>query len=99
MGRLEDEYRAYRKEELYCRGLIKELTYIINKAITDSTQRSDYEKACEVYRSKLASINNSITRYAARGKQMLQKQQVEFEELIRQCRGNLNWSWIVILKI
>lgn len=34
-----------------------------------------------------------------RGKQMLQKQQVEFEELIRQCRGNLNWSWIVILKI
>ncbi|EPC8183690.1 ATP-binding protein [Escherichia coli] len=87
LGRLEDEYRAYRKEELYCRGLIKELTYIINKAIADSTQRSDYEKACEVYRSKLASINNSITRYAARGKQMLQKQQVEFEELIRQCRG------------
>jgi signal transduction histidine kinase len=87
LGRLEDEYRAYRKEELYCRDAIRELTYVINKAITDSTQKSDYEKAQEVYRSKLASINNSITRYATRGKEMLQKQQVEFEELVRQCRG------------
>ncbi|EFA4036093.1 histidine kinase, partial [Escherichia coli O120:H10] len=87
LGRLEDEYRAYRKQELYCRDVIKELTYVINKAITDSTQKSDYEKAYEVYRSKIASINNSITRYAARGKKMLQKQQVEFEELVRQCRG------------
>ncbi len=86
LGRLEDEYRAYRKEELRCKEVIKELTYVINKAISDSTQKSDYEKAHEVYRSKLASINNAITRYSARGKEMLLKQQVELEELIQHCR-------------
>lgn len=86
LGRLEDEYRAYRKEELRCKEIIKDLTYVINKAIADSTQKSDYEKAYEVYRSKLSSINNAISRYAARGKEMLLKQQVELEELIRHCR-------------
>ena len=86
LGRLEDDYRAYRKEELYCKEIIKDITYTINKAIAESSQKSDYEKAYEVYRSKLASINNSITRYAARGKEMLLKQQVELEELIKNCR-------------
>ncbi|MEJ5079187.1 ATP-binding protein [Erwinia sp. MYb535] len=86
LGRLEDDYRSYRKEELYCREVIKSLTFVINKAITDSTQKSDYEKAYEVYRSKLSTINNAITRYAGRGKEMLLKQQVELEELIRYCR-------------
>ncbi|EPB0854845.1 ATP-binding protein [Yersinia enterocolitica] len=86
LGRLEEDYRAYRREELLCKEIIKELSYVINKAIADSTQKSDYEKAYEVYRSKLASINNAITRYAARGKEMLLKQQVELEELIRHCR-------------
>lgn len=86
LGRLEDDYRAYRKEELYCKAVIKDLTYVINKAITESSQKSDYEKAHEIYRSKLASINNSITRYAARGKEMLLKQQVELEDLIKNCR-------------
>lgn len=86
LGRLEDEYRTYRKEELRCKEIIKDLTYVINKAIADSTQKSDYEKAYEVYRSKLSSINNAISRYAARGKEMLLKQQVELEELIRHCR-------------
>ncbi|EFN9506178.1 histidine kinase, partial [Escherichia coli] len=86
LGRLEEDYRAYRKEELLCKEMIKDLSYAINKAIADSTQKSDYEKAHEVYRSKLASINNSITRYAARGKEMLVKQQVELEELIKNCR-------------
>lgn len=86
LGRLEDEYRAYRKEELRCKEVIKDLTYVINQAIANSTQKSDYEKAYEVYRSKLASINNAISRYAARGKEMLLKQQVELDELIRHCR-------------
>ncbi|MEW6485276.1 MAG: ATP-binding protein [Pseudomonadota bacterium] len=86
LGRLEEDYRAYRKEELLCKEMVKDLSYVINKAIADSTQKSDYEKAQEVYRSKLASINNSITRYASRGKEMLVKQQVEFEELIKNCR-------------
>ncbi|MEE3649904.1 MULTISPECIES: ATP-binding protein [unclassified Brenneria] len=86
LGRLEDDYRAYRKEELYCKEIIKDITYTINKAIAESSQKSDYEKAYEVYRSKLASINNSITRYAARGKEMLLKQQVELEDLIKNCR-------------
>lgn len=86
LGRLEDDYRAYRKEELYCKAVIKDLTYVINKAITESSQKSDYEKAHEIYRSKLASINNSVTRYAARGKEMLLKQQVELEDLIKNCR-------------
>ncbi|ELY4523202.1 ATP-binding protein [Cronobacter turicensis] len=86
LGRLEEDYRAYRKEELICKEIIKDLSYVINKAIADSKQKSDYEKANEVYRSKLSSINNSITRYAARGKEMLLKQQIEFEELIKSCR-------------
>lgn len=86
LGRLEEDYRAYRKEELLCKEMVKDLSYVINKAIADSTQKSDYEKAHEVYRSKLASINNSITRYASRGKEMLVKQQVQLEELIKNCR-------------
>lgn len=86
LGRLEEDYRAYRKEELLCKEMVKDLSYVINKAIADSTQKSDYEKAQEVYRSKLASINNSITRYASRGKEMLVKQQIELEELIKNCR-------------
>lgn len=86
LGRLEDEYRAYRKEELKCREIIKNLTLFINDEITKSTDKNDYEKAYEVYRSKVSSINNSITRYASRGKDMLQKQQVEFDALIKICR-------------
>lgn len=86
LGRLEEEYRIYRKEELRCKDIIKDLTYIINDAIAKSTEKNDSEKAHEVYRSKLSSINNSITRYASRGKEMLLKQQVEFEGLIKNCR-------------
>lgn len=86
LGRLEDDYRSYRKEELKCREIVKDLTFLINKAISDSTQKSDYEKAYEVYRSKLSSINNTITKYAARGKEVLSKQHFEFEELIKTCR-------------
>lgn len=86
LGRLEDDYRAYRREELQCKEIIKTLTSLINDEITKSTDKSDYEKACEVYRSKLSSINNTITRYAFRGKDMLQKQQVEFDSLVKNCR-------------
>ncbi|AMH20043.1 histidine kinase [Hafnia paralvei] len=86
LGRLEEDYRAYRKEELYCKEMIKGLTYVINRAIDESTDKSDYEKASEVYRSKLSSINNTITRYASRGKDMLVKQQSEFDELVKLCR-------------
>ena len=86
LGRLEEDYRAYRKEELQCKEMIKGLTYLINRAIEESTDKSEYEKASEVYRSKVASINNSITKYASRGKDMLVKQQSEFEELVKNCR-------------
>lgn len=86
LGRLEDDYKGYRKYELAAKELIKELTYTVNKALTESTQKSDYEKASEVYRSKLASINNSITRFSAKGKAMLAKQQQELEELTKYCR-------------
>lgn len=86
LGRLEDDYRGYRKHELAAKELIKELTFVVNKALAESTQKSDYEKASEVYRSKLASLNNSITRYAAQGKAMIAKQQQEFDELVKHCR-------------
>ncbi|WP_213748139.1 sensor histidine kinase [Citrobacter freundii] len=86
LGRLEDEYRAYRKEELYCREMVKDLTFAINEAITKSSEQTDYEKAYEIYRSKLSTINNAITRYASRGKEMLQKQHIEFDELVKNCR-------------
>lgn len=86
LGLLEDDYRVYRKQELAAKELVKELTFIVNKALDESTQKSNYEKASEVYRSKLASINSSITRFAARGRDMLAKQQQELEELIKDCR-------------
>lgn len=86
LGRLEDEYRSYRKHELAAKDLVKDLNFIINKAISDSIQKSDYEKASEVYRSKLSSLNSSITRYAAKGKEMLAKQQSELDELVKSCR-------------
>ena len=86
LGRLEDDYRGYRKHELAAKELVKELTFVVNKVLAESKQKSDYEKASEVYRSKLASLNNSITRYAAQGKAMLAKQQQEFDELVKHCR-------------
>ena len=92
LGRLEEDYRAYRKEELKCKEIIREITIAINQAITASTQKTDYEKAHEIYRSKLAIINNSITRYAVRGKEMLARQQGEFDELVRHCREQYKLS-------
>ncbi|MEP7728863.1 ATP-binding protein [Marinomonas primoryensis] len=86
LGRLEDDYKGYRKHELAAKELVKELTFVVNKALTESTQKSDFEKASEVYRSKLASINSSITRFSAKGKEMLAKQQQELEELTKYCR-------------
>ncbi|MBS0908063.1 ATP-binding protein [Tatumella sp. JGM118] len=86
LGRLEDDYRAYRKEELRCKDIIREITIAINEAITESTQKTDFEKAQEVYRSKLSAINNSITRYFSLGKAMLSRQQGEFDRLVRECR-------------
>ncbi|HGE8407828.1 TPA: ATP-binding protein [Serratia marcescens] len=86
LGRIEEEYRAYRKEELYCREMVKNLTFSINDAIAKSNQKTDYEKAYDVYRSKLSSLNNIINRYSSRGKEMLQKQHVEFDELVKSCR-------------
>lgn len=86
LGRLEDDYRNYRKHELAAKELVKGLTFIVNKALTESTQKSDYEKASEVYRSKLASLNSSITRFSAKGKEMLAKQLQELEELTKYCR-------------
>lgn len=92
LGRLEDDYRGYRKHELAAKELVKELTFIVNKALAESKQKSDYEKASEVYRSKLASLNNSITRYAAQGKAMLAKQQQEFDELVKHCREQYKFA-------
>ncbi|MEN9433728.1 MAG: hypothetical protein RLZZ422_1317 [Pseudomonadota bacterium] len=87
LGRLEESYRAYRKHELAARELLRELTYLINKALADSKAQSSYEKALEVYRSKLSSINSNITRYAAKGKELLARQQGQFELLVKECRG------------
>jgi len=92
LGRLEDDYRGYRKHELAAKELVKELTFVVNKALAESKQKSDYEKASEVYRSKLASLNNSITRYAAQGKAMLAKQQQEFDELVKHCREQYKFA-------
>lgn len=92
LGRLEDDYRGYRKHELAAKELVKELTFFVNKALAESKQKSDYEKASEVYRSKLASLNNSITRYASQGKAMLSKQQQDFDELVKHCRDQYKLS-------
>ncbi|MGI2201248.1 ATP-binding protein [Shewanella baltica] len=86
LGRLEDDYRAYRKQELLARDYVNELSILVNKAISDSSEKSLVEKAEEVYRSKLASLNSSITKYASDGKEMLAKQHEEFNELVKECR-------------
>ncbi|WP_351088225.1 ATP-binding protein [Shewanella sp. S1-49-MNA-CIBAN-0167] len=86
LGRLEDDYRAYRKQELLAKDYVNELSILVNKAISDSSEKSLVEKAEEVYRSKLASLNSGITQYARDGKEMLAKQHEEFNELVKQCR-------------
>lgn len=86
LGRLEDDYRAYRKQELLARDYVSELSFLVNKAISESSERTLLEKAEEVYRSKLASLNSGITKYASDGKEMLAKQHDEFNTLVKQCR-------------
>lgn len=86
LGRLEDSYRAYRKLEILAKDYVTELSFLVNKAISESNEKSLIEKAEEVYRRKLASLNSKITKYATDGKEMLSKQQDEFNELVRQCR-------------
>ncbi|WP_038182296.1 sensor histidine kinase [Vibrio rhizosphaerae] len=86
LGRLEDDYRSYRRSELAAKEIIQQLTSAVNRAIAESQQKTDYEKATEIYRSKLASVNNSITKYATRGREMLSKQQTELDNLVKHCR-------------
>jgi C4-dicarboxylate-specific signal transduction histidine kinase len=86
LGRLEDDYRTYRKQELLAKDYVHELGFLVNKAISESNERSIFEKAEEVYRSKLASLNSGITKYASDGKEMLAKQHDEFNNLVKQCR-------------
>lgn len=86
LGRLEDEYRNYRRYEQEAKNLVQYLNETVNKLISESKTLSDYEKANEVYRSKLASINSSISRQAARAKELLSKQQLEIEKLVKHCR-------------
>lgn len=86
LGRLEDDYRAYRNNELRAKDSINVLSSAINKAIENSTERSDHEKAEEIYRSKLASLNSRITKLASDGKEILAKQNTEFTELVKHCR-------------
>jgi signal transduction histidine kinase len=86
LGRLEDDYRSYRKEELIAKDYISELSFSVNAAISKSTERSDIDKAEEVYRSKLASLNSRISKYAADGKEMIAKQGEEFSTLVKHCR-------------
>ncbi|WP_160061180.1 ATP-binding protein [Psychromonas sp. L1A2] len=86
LGRLEEDYRAYRKQELQAKEYTNELSFFINKAISEATEKTDTEKAQEAYRSKVASINASITKYASDGKAMLAKQTGEFDSLIKECR-------------
>ncbi|MFG4561383.1 hypothetical protein ACF0DO_03780, partial [Acinetobacter baumannii] len=66
--------------------LVKELINVVNQAILDSKDRSDFEKISEIYRSKLSSVNNKITHLASQGKSMLSKQSNELDDLIKTCR-------------
>lgn len=86
LGRLEDDYRYYRKHELAAKELVQQLTITVNKALEESTQKSDIEKANEVCRSKVASLNNTISRYAMRGREALSKQALDFDKVVKQCR-------------
>ncbi|MGI2095897.1 ATP-binding protein [Shewanella glacialipiscicola] len=92
LGRLEDDYRYYRKHELAAKELVQQLTFVVNKALEESTQKTDLEKAIEVYRSKLASLNSSINRYAIRGKEALSKQISDFDRVVKQCREQYKYE-------
>ncbi|WP_180102108.1 sensor histidine kinase [Acinetobacter sp. YH12126] len=86
LGRITDAYRSYRKYELLAKELTKDLSLVINKAILDSKDKSDFEKISEIYRSKLSSVNNKITTLASQGKSMVAKQSSELDDLIKLCR-------------
>lgn len=92
LGNLDDDYRYYRKYENEAKEILKELNFKINKFLSESTLKSDYEKAIDVFRSKTASINNSITKFAAKGRELLQKQQVEFDAIVKSCRDAFKYS-------
>ncbi|WP_249553001.1 MULTISPECIES: ATP-binding protein [Shewanella] len=98
LGRLEDDYREYRKLEIQAQDIIKDLTFRVNIAIKESKGQTDIQKAEEVYRSKLASLNSSITRYAAEGKELLAKQQTEFDSLVKHCREQYKISLMEALE-
>lgn len=98
LGRLEDDYRYYRKFEIEAKDIIQQLTQAINAYLVDSKQKTDYEKAMEVYRSKVASINSSINKNATRGREVLSQQKVEIENLIKYCREQYKTSVETILE-
>lgn len=86
LGNLDDDYRQYRKFENEAKDILKELNFRINKYLSESTLKSDYEKAIDTFRSKTSSINNSVTKFAAKGRELLQKQQAEFDAVVKSCR-------------
>lgn len=98
LGRLEDEYRTYRKHESAARESIRDLTIEINKAISNSTEKTDLEKASEIYRSKLSSINNSITRLSSKGKLMLSEHIGELDKLVKYSREQFKIAGNTVLE-
>ncbi|ENA1728320.1 ATP-binding protein [Yersinia ruckeri] len=86
LGSLEDEYRSYRKQELMARTLENTINFSVNKALTDLIEKSDYEIASEIYRSKFSKINASISNYYKQGAQLLSEQLEEFNRLVKECR-------------
>jgi signal transduction histidine kinase len=86
LGRLEQDYRHYRQYERKAHEILNALNLVINQFLETSKQKTDYEKAQEVYRSKSAKINSAITSYKMRGSGMLTRQLAEFASLVDECR-------------
>ena len=79
LGNLESDYRSYRQYERQAYELLSTLNTEINTALGISSQKTDYEKAHETFRRKQQSLNKIIAGYSTRGKEMLVKQQQEFD--------------------
>ncbi len=87
LGRLEDDYREYRKLEIRSKELVSELRFSINKAIGQLEKKSDYDVAMDMFRSKSASLGASITRLSKDGLALMKEQTSEFSNLVKTCRG------------
>ncbi len=98
LGRLEEDYREYRKIELLAKDTVASLNYLINDAISSSKTVTDIETAEDIFMRKNSSLNALVTRYSSEGKSLLSKQLEEFNQQVKSCRERYKVETLDILE-